>query len=177
MRLPTPRAAGRRPRTLYCDPPVHPFIDPLMAAATVASLLLLIITTVIHYEALRKLAAYLPEAGVRPRARLMVVIVVAFFAHMSEMLAYGIAYYILVAWMDIGALGASGVATLAEALYFSAETYTSLGYGDIVPYGPMRLVAGVEALNGLLLIGWSASFIYISMERYWRLPVRRRHED
>jgi diguanylate cyclase (GGDEF)-like protein len=31
----------------------------------------------------------------------------------------------------------------------------------------MRLLAGAEALNGLLLIGWSASFIYISMERFW----------
>ena len=25
-----------------------------------------------------------------------------------------------------------------------------------------------RALNGLLLIGWSASFTYISMERFWR---------
>jgi hypothetical protein len=33
----------------------------------------------------------------------------------------------------------------------------------------MRLVSGVEALNGLLLIGWSASFTYLAMERYWPL--------
>lgn len=52
-------------------------------------------------------------------------------------------------------------------LYFSAETYTSLGYGDVVPGGALRLLAGMEALNGLLLIGWSASFIYIAMERFW----------
>ena len=39
--------------------------------------------------------------------------------------------------------------------------------GDLTPSGPMRLLAGVEALNGLLLIGWSASYIYISMERFW----------
>ena len=52
-------------------------------------------------------------------------------------------------------------------MYFSAETYTSLGFGDLTPNGPVRLLAGVEALNGLLLIGWSASFTYISMERFW----------
>ena len=30
-----------------------------------------------------------------------------------------------------------------------------------------KLLVGVEALNGLLLIGWSASYAYIAMERYW----------
>ena len=30
-----------------------------------------------------------------------------------------------------------------------------------------KLPVGVEALNGLLLIGWSASYAYIAMERYW----------
>jgi len=38
---------------------------------------------------------------------------------------------------------------------------------DIVPGGDLRLVAGVEVLNGLLLIGWSASYTYIAMERFW----------
>jgi len=52
-------------------------------------------------------------------------------------------------------------------MYFSAETYTSLGFGDMTPIGPIRLIAAVEALNGLLLIGWSASFTYISMEKFW----------
>jgi hypothetical protein len=32
----------------------------------------------------------------------------------------------------------------------------------------MRLLAGMEVLNGLLLIGWSASYTYISMERFWK---------
>jgi len=44
----------------------------------------------------------------------------------------------------------------------------ALGFGDLTPVGPVRLLAGVEALNGLLLIGWSASFTYISMERFWQ---------
>ena len=29
------------------------------------------------------------------------------------------------------------------------------------------VLAGAEALNGLLLIGWSASYLYIAMERFW----------
>jgi Ion channel len=55
-------------------------------------------------------------------------------------------------------------------LYFSVETFTSTGFGDILPSGPVRMVAGAEALNGLLLIGWSASFTYLAMERFWAPP-------
>jgi hypothetical protein len=29
------------------------------------------------------------------------------------------------------------------------------------------MIAGVEALVGLLMIGWSASFTYLMMERFW----------
>ncbi|MHB2205292.1 hypothetical protein [Methylobacterium sp. CM6257] len=39
---------------------------------------------------------------------------------------------------------------------------------------PPRLLAGVEALNGLLLIGWSASFTYLAMERYRPLHGKAR---
>ncbi len=44
-----------------------------------------------------------------------------------------------------------------------------MGFGDIVPTGPLRFVCGVEALNGLLLIGWSASFTYVFMEHFWKI--------
>jgi len=35
------------------------------------------------------------------------------------------------------------------------------------------MIAGVEALNGLLLIGWSASYAYIAMERFWNEDASR----
>ena len=43
----------------------------------------------------------------------------------------------------------------------------TLGFGDIYPVGDLRLIASVEALNGLLMLGWSASFIYLAMEKFW----------
>jgi hypothetical protein len=51
--------------------------------------------------------------------------------------------------------------------YLSLSSYTTLGIGDIYPTGPLRVIAGIEALNGLVLIGWSASFTYLTMERFW----------
>ncbi|HZK14381.1 MAG TPA: potassium channel family protein, partial [Desulfobaccales bacterium] len=55
----------------------------------------------------------------------------------------------------------------AEYTYFSLANYTSLGYGDLVPSGPLRFMAGMEALTGLVLIGWTAAFMYLEMRHIW----------
>ncbi|MHB8622686.1 MAG: ion channel [Sulfuricaulis sp.] len=57
-------------------------------------------------------------------------------------------------------------------LHFSAETYTSIGFGDIYPLGTLRMIAGIEAPSGLLLIGWSASFTYLAMLKFWYIKER-----
>jgi hypothetical protein len=64
-------------------------------------------------------------------------------------------------------MGDAGPLPFTRCLYFSAETYTTLGYGDVLPHGDLRLLAGMQALNGMLLIGWTASYTYLSMERLW----------
>jgi hypothetical protein len=43
-----------------------------------------------------------------------------------------------------------------------------VGFGDLVPSGPIRFLSGMEALTGFVLIAWSASFTYLEMERFWR---------
>jgi hypothetical protein len=143
-----------------------------MAVVVAVCALLVVVTTAIHYEALRGLSAGLPALRVPSRGKLIVVIFVAFLAHAAEILLYALATYVLVHFAHLGNLGESAHQSFSAAFYFSAETYTSLGYGDIVPTGDLRLLAGVEALNGLLLIGWSASYTYIAMERFWREESR-----
>ena len=138
-----------------------------MAMVVLVCLVLLVVTTVIHYEVLRGLAVLLPGLGIKPRAKLIVVIIAAFLAHALEIALYALAIWGLVRFGGLGTLDDSSRFSLDISLYFSAETYTSLGYGDVVPGGAVRLLAGVEALNGLLLIGWSASYTYIAMERFW----------
>lgn len=130
-------------------------------------IVLLVLTTVLHYEVLRALTLSLPAIGVPPRSKLIVVIFGTFFTHVAEIFLYALAVYLLVRYMGLGTLGTTRHLTMSAAMYFSAETYTSLGYGDVIPSGDLRLLAGAEALNGLLLIGWSASYTYIAMERFW----------
>lgn len=142
-----------------------------MALVIFACCLLVLTTTLLHYEVLHGLNAWLPVLRMPDRWKLVVVVLSAFVAHACEMVMYGGVIYILDAWLAEGSLTGNVGFSLSTCIYFSAETYTSLGFGDIAPVGPVRLLAGVEALNGLLLIGWSASFTYISMERFWRPQV------
>jgi hypothetical protein len=139
-----------------------------MPVVGLACALLVVATTVLHYEVLRLLYALLPSTRIAHRFKLVGVILGTLVAHIAEMALYGAVLYALISGLGIGHLGGRGAPSLATCMYFSAETYTSLGFGDLTPVGPVRLLAGIEALNGLLLIGWSASFTYMSMERLWR---------
>jgi hypothetical protein len=45
--------------------------------------------------------------------------------------------------------------------------FTTLGFGDIEPLGFIRLLVGMEALVGFVLITWTASFLFYEMQRHW----------
>jgi hypothetical protein len=150
----------------------------LLAMAAVTALIL--VTLLIHYEVLRLTASYLPGLTlVPPRFRIVFVMLACFAAHTVEVWVFALVYWGLDSLPDFG--GFSGPAhpafTLTDHVYFSVVTYTSLGLGDIYPTGNMRLIAGVEALTGLLMIGWSASFTYIEMRELWSFHRERRRRD
>jgi Ion channel len=103
-----------------------------------------------------------------------VVVLATFVGHAAAVWTYALAYWVLAVKWQVGGFSGLPVEGFQDCLYFSVVTYTSLGFGDHVPVSHARLIAGVEALNGLLLIGWSASFTYLAMERYWPLHDGRR---
>jgi hypothetical protein len=138
-----------------------------MLIVIVTCLVLVALTTLVHYEVLRGLHVGLPKLHIHNRTKLLIAMFAAFFAHALEIALYALAFFLLITFRDVGTLSGPGQTSVIDWLYFSAETYTSLGLGDIAPSGPLRLLAGAEALNGLLLIAWSASYAYISMEQFW----------
>lgn len=148
-------------------PPWPGVPDAQMIIVATFCVALLVATTLIHYEVLRALTLSLPVLTIPPRSKLIAVIFGAFFAHTVEIILYALTTYVLVRYLGLGKLGEIRHLSMSAAMYFSAETYTSLGYGDVIPSGDLRMLAGAEALNGLLLIGWSASYTYIAMERFW----------
>jgi hypothetical protein len=150
-----------------------------MIPAMVATVILVMTCVLIHYETLRLTSDYLmPSLTIPPRPRILVVMAVVFLAHTVEVWVFALAYFILDNHFDIGSIAGNTNNSFAELLYFSTETYTSLGFGDVFPLGGFRLIAGVEALLGLLMIGWSASFTYLEMLRFWEAhPGHRNRSD
>ena len=59
------------------------------------------------------------------------------------------------------------MAGMQSALYFSAVTYTTTGYGDLVLPPEWRLLGGIEALTGILMCGWSTGFFFAVASRMY----------
>jgi hypothetical protein len=56
---------------------------------------------------------------------------------------------------------------MASAVYFSAVTYTTVGYGDLVLAPGWRIDGGIEALTGILMCGWSTGFFMTVVNRLY----------
>ena len=77
--------------------------------------------------------------------------------HLIEITAWALVYVLTGAMAD-----------LQSALYFSAVTYTTTGYGDLVLPQEWRLVGAIEALTGILMCGWSTGFFFAVASRMYR---------
>ena len=62
-----------------------------------------------------------------------------------------------------------GMPDLTSAFYFSAVTYTTTGYGDLVLPKQWRLVGGVEALTGILMCGLSTGLFFAVFTKVFSL--------
>jgi hypothetical protein len=139
-----------------------------MLFAVMVCVLLVVFSTYLHYEALSNLNQLLPRITLVPRrAKVLAAVLGAMLSHASHVSIFAGAYFLLKDHFGLGAFGGQFRDSFTSFLYFSIETYTSLGLGDIYPLGPLRMLAGVEALTGLLMISWTASFTYLEMNRYW----------
>ena len=78
----------------------------------------------------------------------------AIFLHLFEISLWALFY----TWMR-------AMPDMDSAFYFSAVTYTTTGYGDIVLPQAWRMVGAVEALTGILMCGWSTAFFFAVVSR------------
>lgn len=140
------------------------------------SLAMVILCSILAYEIMRIVWERLPALTMRPRLRVPLLIAPIFLTHVIGIWLYAVAYFYVENFTHIGIIKGEGKSvglsygTFLDCLYFSASTYTSLGFGDLTPTANMRMLAAAEVLNGLVLIGWTASFTYLAMEKFWPLP-------
>lgn len=62
--------------------------------------------------------------------------------------------------------------TLEASFYFSGITFTTVGYGDMTLPACMRLLSVSEAVNGVLMAGWSTAQLITVVQRMMELRLR-----
>lgn len=142
-----------------------------MAGYIFLTLALVGASVLIHYEAMQWAALkVLPRLHFMPTRSLVIVgVLVCMAAHFVEVMMFAVVLYVLArSGLEVG-YDDQVKRSFLDFVNSSIESYTSLGYGDSEHLTRIhRLVSGAEALTGLVMITWSASFTYLLMERYWR---------
>lgn len=63
-----------------------------------------------------------------------------------------------------------------KSMYFSLVTFTTLGYGEITIASSGRILAGLEAINGITLIGWSTAFMFAIFQELMKEGLKKKHK-
>lgn len=134
--------------------------------ASAVCIALIVVSVVVFYEVLAHLWLFLPRIEGKPRSQIMLTILATFVGHTLVVWLFGLTYYALAHYTQFGELGGVEEQHVLNYIYFSGVTYSSLGLGDVYPKGDMRLMIAVEAILGLILIGWSITITYFTTEKY-----------
>lgn len=130
----------------------------LTVLATVASV-------IFHLGAAEALLSRWQREARLKRWRLAILIVGFIVVHLLEAAIFAVVMSILIGSGDYGSLQGVDTNDFGTLLYYSAITYTTVGYGDVTPVGDIRIFAAVEALVGMVLVAWTASVIFTVMMR------------
>lgn len=84
------------------------------------------------------------------------VVLIMFLASIIEVVLWALAY------LQLGAIEG-----FEPAVYFSMVTYTTLGYGDIVLHEGWRILASFEAINGIIMGGWTTAIVMWAVTRVY----------
>ena len=131
---------------------------------SVLAVVLVAVCVTIHYETLRWLSDIAHQPG-RHRWLVLISMYGALTAHIVEIWVFAGGYWLA------EQLGLGTIDTMKDPfdyIYYSSMVYTTVGFGDLIPSAEMRMLTSAEALAGLALITWSASFTYLQMQRLWR---------
>jgi hypothetical protein len=133
----------------------------------IANSLIVFVVVVIHYEILFRLTWLLPRLGLPHRYRIVAGVFGTLAGHALEIWVFAAAYHLMHHADGWGRLSGNFDGSLMDSAYFSFTVFTTLGFGDIEPLGDLRYLTGIESLTGLVMITWSASFLFVEMQRHW----------
>jgi hypothetical protein len=140
------------------------------ALVSLLAVVIVLICVTMHYESLRFLGKTL-GAHVHRRIGVLLVMLGLLVAHALEIWVFALGY-IFADWApDMGSIGGIEHPDVIDYMYLSSMVYATVGFGDLYPVGAMRMLSAAEALTGLSLITWSASFTFLAMQKFWPAPL------
>ncbi len=129
--------------------------------------MIVLMSAYVHYEGLRLITDRLPDSILHNRRRVLLSILLLLLLHVVQIWIFGLTYLWLLESGEYGSIEGISKASLVDSIYYSAMVYTTIGFGDLYPTGPIRLMTGMEGITGLTMITWSASFTFIEMGKDW----------
>ena len=151
---------------------LHPGVIVTAFALVVATVLVHAVGT---HALIRYLGRHYADASglIRSRKALPAVVwtaIVLMALHVIEIQLWALTYLFV--------LPGDAIATYEKALYFSFVTFTTLGYGDVtLTTHEWRILSGIEAMDGILLAGWSTALLFVVVQRSWRNVGRESSEN
>ncbi len=139
-----------------------------MWIALIATCLCVLITINVHFLSLRFFwRSARPRLAQLPGNGIAALVIGCIVVHCVEIAVFAIGLFVAAVWEDATKLALSGWNHENLNLwYYSAAFYTSLG-ADQPPTAGLRVFATSEALTGLILITWTASFVFLLMQDSW----------
>lgn len=130
----------------------------VVLTVTIHGVGLFVLARALRLEAREEAAGHVHPMSPRGMVATLFVILGLFAVHGFEIWLYAFLYEFL-----------GAVTPLREAVYFSTITYAAIGYSDAAMAERWRLVAAIEGINGIILIGWSTAFFVAVIARMRRL--------
>lgn len=144
----------------------------MLFVALLVAFLMVVLTVAIHFLGVSLLLRPLrrtppqgaPASALRQMTMTLLVVLGLIGLHALEVWVYAALY-----------LALGEFQTLESALYFSAVSFSTAGFGDIVMESPWRIISSIESINGFVLIGWSTAVLVTVTARIRR--AEEQHES
>ncbi len=135
------------------------FVSSVMVLITVIihGMGLVILGLMLRGEVQVERAHHVPGFSLRTMGFTLALVCALFVLHGTEIWLYAFLYE-----------GIGAVDNLETAVYFSTISYAGIGFDDRYIDPAWRLVAAIEGINGLLLLGWSTAFFVTIVSRLGR---------
>jgi hypothetical protein len=110
-------------------------------------------------ELLRYKALLLKSMGPKDTGKLL--LLGCFFALMLAHVAEAAVWGLFLRWTQL-------LPSIADGIYFTAVSITTLGYGDILLKYPWRHLGTLIAITGVLMFGCSTAFLFVILQAVWQ---------